>query len=58
MESARLSCKHVSRPTSLQAIPNHVEKAVRAAMYGRPGAVYIDIPGNLVLSSCEPETIT
>ncbi|KAK6017832.1 thiamine pyrophosphate enzyme, TPP binding domain protein [Ostertagia ostertagi] len=26
VESARLACKHVSRPTSLQAIPLHVEK--------------------------------
>lgn len=26
-------------------------------MYGRPGAVYIDIPGNLVLSSIEEDQI-
>ncbi|VDL62760.1 unnamed protein product [Nippostrongylus brasiliensis] len=51
LESARLSCKQVSRPTTLQAIPLHVQKAVKECMYGRPGAVYIDIPGNLVLSS-------
>ncbi|VDO75038.1 unnamed protein product [Heligmosomoides polygyrus] len=57
VESARLSCKHVSRPTTLQAIPLHVEKAVRECMYGRPGAVYIDIPGNLVLSSIEEDQI-
>ncbi|KAJ1362622.1 hypothetical protein KIN20_022241 [Parelaphostrongylus tenuis] len=48
VESARLSCKHLSRPTTLQATPYHAEKAVRECMYGRPGAVYIDIPGNLV----------
>ncbi|KAJ1354522.1 hypothetical protein KIN20_038398 [Parelaphostrongylus tenuis] len=57
VESARLSCKHVSRPTTLQAIPYHIEKAVRECMYGRPGAVYIDIPGNLVLSSVEEDKI-
>ncbi|VDM58797.1 unnamed protein product, partial [Angiostrongylus costaricensis] len=53
VESAWLSCKYVSRPTTLQAIPFHVEKAVRECMYGRPGAVYIDIPGNLVLTTTE-----
>ncbi|VDM73244.1 unnamed protein product [Strongylus vulgaris] len=57
VESARLSCKHVSRPTTLQAIPLHVEKAVRECMYGRPGAVYIDMPGNLVLSNIEEDEL-
>ncbi|KIH51439.1 thiamine pyrophosphate enzyme, TPP binding domain protein [Ancylostoma duodenale] len=57
VESARLCCKHVSRPTTLQAIPLHVEKAVRECMYGRPGAVYIEVPGNLVLSSTEEDQI-
>ncbi|PAV91499.1 hypothetical protein WR25_14201 isoform B [Diploscapter pachys] len=51
LESARSACKLVSRPTTLSAIPFHIEKAVRTALYGRPGAVYIDIPGNLVLST-------
>ncbi|KAK6732867.1 hypothetical protein RB195_016939 [Necator americanus] len=40
-ESARLCCKH----------------AVRECMYGRPGAVYIDMPGNLVLSTMEEDQI-
>ncbi|CAB3405522.1 unnamed protein product [Caenorhabditis bovis] len=52
-ESVRNSCKHVSRPTTLETIPAHIEKAVRCAMYGRPGAVYVDLPGNLVLTSTE-----
>ena len=104
MESARSACKLVSRPTTLSAIPFHIEKvdfffansccfvffsfqklsnnknllifccyqdqlfspsfmktlifqAVRTALYGRPGAVYIDIPGNLVLSTEDEEKI-
>ncbi|KJH45318.1 thiamine pyrophosphate enzyme, TPP binding domain protein [Dictyocaulus viviparus] len=28
IESVRLSCKHASRPTTLQAIPHHVEKSL------------------------------
>ncbi|KAK0395188.1 hypothetical protein QR680_001163 [Steinernema hermaphroditum] len=56
VESARLSCKYASRPTTLQAIPVHVEKAMRMCIYGRPGAVYLDMPGNLVLSRIENES--
>ncbi|KAI6228367.1 Thiamine pyrophosphate enzyme domain containing protein [Aphelenchoides besseyi] len=48
VDAARPYCKHVSRPTTISAIPQHVEKAIRVALYGRPGATYIDIPGNLV----------
>ncbi|CAJ0571983.1 unnamed protein product, partial [Mesorhabditis spiculigera] len=55
LESARAACKYVSRPTTVEAIPHHVEKAVRTCMYGRPGAVYIDLPGNLVLTSVDSE---
>jgi 2-hydroxyacyl-CoA lyase 1 len=57
VESARLYCKHVSRAPTIAAIPSHVEKAVRTSLYGRPGAVYIDIPGNLVLSTCPKKEI-
>uniref|UniRef100_A0A914WY36 2-hydroxyacyl-CoA lyase n=1 Tax=Plectus sambesii TaxID=2011161 RepID=A0A914WY36_9BILA len=55
VESARLYCKWTARPSTLESIPFHVEKAVRMSLFGRPGAVYLDIPGNLVLSSIENE---
>jgi len=32
----------------MEAIPAAVEKAFRMATFGRPGACYIDIPGNFV----------
>uniref|UniRef100_A0AC35UDS7 2-hydroxyacyl-CoA lyase 1 n=1 Tax=Rhabditophanes sp. KR3021 TaxID=114890 RepID=A0AC35UDS7_9BILA len=57
VQAARLHCKYASRPASINVIPLHVHKAVKCAMYGRPGAVYIDIPGNLVLSSVPEEDI-
>uniref|UniRef100_A0A0N5A5C0 2-hydroxyacyl-CoA lyase n=1 Tax=Parastrongyloides trichosuri TaxID=131310 RepID=A0A0N5A5C0_PARTI len=57
LDSARIYCKYVSRPTSVQSIPLHVQKAIRMAMYGRPGAVYLDIPGNLVLTSIDEEKV-
>ncbi|CAD5210059.1 unnamed protein product [Bursaphelenchus okinawaensis] len=57
LEAARPYCKHASRPTTVQAIPQHVEKAVRTSIYGRPGAVYIDIPGNIVLENVPEDSI-
>lgn len=57
VEASRPYCKHASRPVSIAAFPQHVEKAVRTSIYGRPGAVYLDIPGNLVLESVEESTV-
>ncbi|XP_075683354.1 2-hydroxyacyl-CoA lyase 1 [Rhinoderma darwinii] len=48
VETCRLYSKFSARPSSLEAIPSVVEKAVRTSMYGRPGACYIDIPGDFV----------
>lgn len=50
VEVARPYCKYSARPPSISLIPLHVEKAVRLATYGRPGAVYLDFPGTLLLS--------
>uniref|UniRef100_A0A672ZDC1 2-hydroxyacyl-CoA lyase n=1 Tax=Sphaeramia orbicularis TaxID=375764 RepID=A0A672ZDC1_9TELE len=33
---------------SLEAIPSVIEKAVRTSIYGRPGACYVDIAGDMV----------
>lgn len=48
VETCRLYSKFSARPSSLEAIPSVVERAVRTSMYGRPGACYIDIPGDFV----------
>ncbi|CAN2389767.1 fatty acid alpha-oxidation [Pristimantis euphronides] len=48
VEACRLYSKFSARPSSLEAIPSVVEKAMRTSMYGRPGACYIDIPGDFV----------
>ncbi|XP_046655286.1 2-hydroxyacyl-CoA lyase 1-like isoform X1 [Daphnia pulicaria] len=48
VEATRLFCKYSARPASLSVIPLHVEKAVRFATYGRPGAAYLDFPGDLL----------
>ncbi|XP_039266228.2 2-hydroxyacyl-CoA lyase 1-like [Styela clava] len=51
VEASRMYTKFSARPSSLEAIPLVVEKAVRTSIYGRPGACYIDIPGNFVNAS-------
>ncbi|XP_048367731.1 2-hydroxyacyl-CoA lyase 1 isoform X1 [Sphaerodactylus townsendi] len=48
VETCRLYSKFSARPSSLEAIPAVIEKAVRSSIYGRPGACYVDIPGDFV----------
>ncbi|XP_052246724.1 2-hydroxyacyl-CoA lyase 1-like [Dreissena polymorpha] len=50
VESARLYSKLTCQPSRIERIPYYVEKAYRTSIYGRPGPVYIDIPGNFVLT--------
>ncbi|XP_025414522.1 2-hydroxyacyl-CoA lyase 1 isoform X2 [Sipha flava] len=54
VELSRPYCKYSARPPSAVLIPVHVEKAIRYATYGRPGASYLDFPANL-LSAQVPE---
>ncbi|XP_028836092.1 2-hydroxyacyl-CoA lyase 1 [Denticeps clupeoides] len=53
VEACRLYSKFSARPSSLAAIPSVIEKAVRSSMYGRPGACYVDIPGDMVNAKIE-----
>ncbi|XP_036188558.1 2-hydroxyacyl-CoA lyase 1 isoform X3 [Myotis myotis] len=48
VEACRLYSKFSVRPSSVEAIPSIIEKAVRSSIYGRPGACYIDIPADFV----------
>ncbi|XP_053876014.1 2-hydroxyacyl-CoA lyase 1 isoform X2 [Malaclemys terrapin pileata] len=48
VEACRLYSKLSVRPSSLEAIPAVIEKAVRCSIYGRPGACYVDMPGDFV----------
>lgn len=38
-------------------IPYCIEKAIRFSVSGRPGAVYLDIPGDVLMGSAEYEHI-
>ncbi|XP_072572090.1 2-hydroxyacyl-CoA lyase 1 isoform X2 [Paramormyrops kingsleyae] len=53
VEACRLYSKFAARPSSLGAIPSVMEKAVRSSIYGRPGACYIDIAGDMVTASVD-----
>ncbi|XP_030637084.1 2-hydroxyacyl-CoA lyase 1 isoform X2 [Chanos chanos] len=53
VEACRLYSKFSARPSSLSAIPSVIEKAVRSSIYGRPGACYVDIPGDMVNARVE-----
>ncbi|XP_042882055.1 2-hydroxyacyl-CoA lyase 1-like [Penaeus japonicus] len=48
VEACRLYCKYSARPPRLDTIPYHVAKAIKCTTYGRPGAAYLDFPGNLL----------
>ncbi|CAK9799359.1 2-hydroxyacyl-CoA lyase 1 [Anthophora quadrimaculata] len=57
VESCKPYCKYAARPPSATLIPLHVEKAVRLSTYGRPGAVYLDLPATLLNQSVNSEKI-
>lgn len=40
VELSRPYCKYSARPPNAALIPVHVEKAIRCAMYGRPGNIF------------------
>ena len=53
VESCRLYTKFACRPSSLEALPHVVSKAVRSTIAGRPGVAYIDLPGDLLRKSAD-----
>ncbi|XP_030758578.1 2-hydroxyacyl-CoA lyase 1 [Sitophilus oryzae] len=57
VELARPYCKYSARPPSVSLIPLHVEKAVRLSKNGRPGAVYLDFPANILSAKVDSTTI-
>lgn len=57
VEAARQYSKFSARPSSLDKIPYFVEKAVRTSTYGRPGAVYIDMSGDLIVGKVPEDKV-
>ncbi len=48
VEAARPFVKYAARPDRLERVPFYIEQAVRTSIYGRPGAVYIDLPNDII----------
>ncbi|XP_049875785.1 2-hydroxyacyl-CoA lyase 1 isoform X2 [Pectinophora gossypiella] len=57
VEASRQYCKYAARPPSPRLIPLHVEKAVRLATAGRPGAAYLDMPATLLLGEADEDKV-
>mmetsp|Transcript_42816 Transcript_42816/g.50201 ORF Transcript_42816/g.50201 Transcript_42816/m.50201 type:complete len:122 (+) Transcript_42816:232-597(+) len=47
--------KYYAKVSSIDRIPFYIAKAFRESMYGTPGPVYLDFPGN-VLTAMYPES--
>jgi len=57
VELAAPYCKLSRRVDSPRRIPFLVEQAVRTALYGRPGPVYLDMPDDVILGRLEEEEV-
>ncbi|XP_006170778.2 2-hydroxyacyl-CoA lyase 1 [Tupaia chinensis] len=57
VEACRLYTKFSVRPSSVEAIPSVIEKAVRSSIYGRPGACYVDIPADFVTLQVSADSV-
>ncbi len=50
-------CKYAHAVEKIERIPFYVEQAVRSALYGRPGASYLDMPDDVISGEVEEENI-
>src|SRR5437667_5305794 len=50
-------CKFAHGIESVQRIPYYVEMATRHAIYGRPGASYLDMPDDVIKGKCELDNV-
>ena len=57
VDHARPFVKWAGSVTDIRRIPAYVAMAVREALGGRPGPVYLDLPGDIVYGSVEEDEI-
>ncbi len=50
-------CKFAHGIESVARIPYYVEMATRHAIYGRPGASYLDMPDDIIRGTCELDKV-
>src|SRR6187402_1472746 len=51
-------CKFAHGVESVARIPYYVEMATRHAIYGRPGACYLDMPDDIIQGKCDLDKAT
>ncbi|MBW2623123.1 MAG: oxalyl-CoA decarboxylase, partial [Deltaproteobacteria bacterium] len=57
IEAARPFVKYAARPDRLDRVPFYIEQAVRTSIYGRPGAVYLDLPNDIISDSVDADRL-
>jgi 2-hydroxyacyl-CoA lyase 1 len=50
-------CKFAHAIDTVERIPYYVEMATRHAIYGRPGATYLDMPDNIITGKCDEKNV-
>src|SRR5260370_6583103 len=50
-------CKFAHAIDTVQRIPYYVEMATRNAIYGRPGATYLDMPDDIITGKCDVDKV-
>ena len=50
-------CKFAHGIESVPRIPYYVEMATRNAIYGRPGATYLDVPDDIITGKCDVDKV-
>ena len=55
VELAAPYCKYAHAIEHVHRIPYYVNQAIRHALYGRPGPVYLDFPDDIIRGECEEE---
>ena len=57
VELAAPYCKYAHAIEHVHRIPYYVNQAVRHALYGRPGAAYLDFPDDIIRGECEESDV-
>ena len=57
VDVARPFCKWVGQAERIEVIPRYIATAVRHAISGRPGPVYLDLPGDIIASTVDVDTL-
>lgn len=57
LEAARPFVKYGMRPETTSRLPFYIEQAVRASLWGRPGAAYLDLMDDVIASRVEEESL-